>query len=309
LRNRINIEPNGATCIFLILNNRLNPSFDLNFDIFSKGIYLVRQVLYNVNLRPLLFDAHIHLTDNAYSSYIHRLLNTLRAMKINACSVSVDIKTSLKTFQLFDKPACNVVSRFVGIHPEFANTENIDEFVKVFNCNTGQIDGIGEIGLDPAYVGNNTTAYQKQKEVFCNMLRLSEITRKPVSIHSRGSLNDILDMLSTYNTGNVLLHWFSGSKKQLRKCMDMGLYVGYGPLLVYSCEKRVLLKNTNINQFLVETDGPVKYSKCFKGLTPLPSSFLASVVNTASNVLGKSFHETRENLIENSEHFLHTMSY
>jgi TatD DNase family protein len=255
-----------------------------------------------------MFDAHIHLTDSAYSSYIDDLLKTLRAMRINACSVSVDIKTSLKTFELFDKSSCDVVTRFVGIHPEFAGTENIDEFVKAFSYNIKRIDGIGEIGLDPSYVGNNTIAYQRQKEVFCIMLRLSEISGKPISIHSRGSLDDVLDTLSTYNTGNVLLHWFSGSKKQLRKCMDLGLYVGYGPLLVYSGEKRVLLKNTNVNQFLVETDGPVRYYKCFKGLTSLPSSFLASVINAASRVLEKTFYETRETLRENSERFLQPMS-
>jgi len=252
----------------------------------------------------LLFDAHIHLTDNAYSSYLQHLLNTLKAMRIKCCSVSVDIKTSLKTFELFDKSTCDVVTRFVGIHPEFASTENIDDFIRVFNCNIEQIDGIGEIGLDPTYTVDNTSAYQKQKEVFCNMLRLSERTGKPLSIHSRRSLDDILDILSTYKTGNVLLHWFSGSKRQLRKCMDMGLYVGYGPLLVYSAEKKVLLKNTDMDQFLVETDGPVMYAKCFKGLTSLPTSFLVSVIKTASNVLGKTFYETNEMLLENSQRFL-----
>ncbi|MFL6319082.1 MAG: TatD family hydrolase [Nitrososphaeraceae archaeon] len=257
-------------------------------------------------MQPLSFDAHIHLTDSAYSSYIQDLLNNLRAMKINACSVAVDLTTSLKTFELFGNSTRDIVTRFIGIHPEFAGTENITDFVKIFNDNSDLIDGIGEIGLDRAYIGDNTISYQKQKEVFCTMLTLSETTRKPVSIHSRGSLDEILDVLSTYNTGKVLLHWFSGSKKQLRKCMDMGLYVGYGPLLVYSAEKKVLLKNTQVERFLVETDGPVKYSRCFKGLTSLPSSFLVSVISSASSVLGKTFYETRDILRKNSEDFLST---
>jgi TatD DNase family protein len=234
------------------------------------------------------------------------ILNNLRAMKINACSVAVDLNTSLKTLELFGNSTRDIVTRFIGIHPEFAGTENITEFITIFNHNSELIDGIGEIGLDRAYVGDDTISYQKQKEVFYTMLRLSETTRKPVSIHSRGSLDEILDVLTTYNTGNALLHWFSGSRKQLRKCMDMGLYIGYGPLLVYSAEKRVLLKNTDIRQFLVETDGPVKYSRCFKGLTPLPSSFLASVVNSASSVLGKTFYDTRDILRKNSEDFFST---
>ena len=255
-------------------------------------------------LQPLVFDTHIHLTDSSYCGYIDDLLNTFRAMRINVCSVSVNIRTSLRTFELFGKGVDDIVTKFVGIHPEFASTENINEFKTVFNSKIEQIDGIGEIGLDRAYVAGNQISYEKQKEVFCSMLKLSETTRKPVSIHSRGSTDDILDLLSTYNTGNVALHWFSGSKKQLHKCMDMGLYVGYGPLLVYSSEKRVLLKHTNTNQVLVETDGPVKYSSCFKGLISLPSSFLTSVIEAASNVLGKRFYETRDILRQNSERFL-----
>jgi TatD DNase family protein len=255
-------------------------------------------------LQPLLFDTHVHLTDIAYSNYIQDLLNNLKAMNINACSVAVNIKTSLKTFELFGKLSHDIVTRFIGIHPEFASTENIAQFIKIFNDNIELIDGIGEVGLDEAYVGDNRILYQKQKDVFFSMLSLSEKTKKPLSIHSRGSLDEILDGLSTYNTGNVLLHWFSGSKKQLQKCMDMGLYVGYGPLLVYSSEKKVLLKNTNDKQFLVETDGPVKYSRCFRGLTSLPSSFLTSVINSASSIFGKTFYETRDILRRNSEDFL-----
>jgi TatD DNase family protein len=75
---------------------------------------------------------------------------------------------------------------------------------------------------------------------------------------------------------------------------------------VYSAEKKVLLKNTRVEHFLVETDGPVKYSRCFKGLTSLPSSFLTSVISSASSVLGKNFYETRDILRKNSEDFLST---
>lgn len=256
-------------------------------------------------LQQLLFDAHIHLTDNEYSDYIHQILKNLRALKINACSVTVDLKTSLRSLELFNNSTRDVVTQFVGIHPQFAETEDVSKFIELFYCNIDAIDGIGEIGLDNVYTEHNgTSLYQKQKEVFKSMLCLSETTKKPVSIHSRRSLDDILEILGTYNTGNVLLHWFNGSKKQLNKCMDMGFYVSYGPVLVYADEKKVLLKNTNRDRFLVETDGPVKYSRCFKGLTALSSSFLVSVINCCGYVLGMGYHETRDIIKKNSEAFL-----
>jgi TatD DNase family protein len=255
-------------------------------------------------LQKLLFDAHIHLTDNEYYCYIQQILNNLRALKINACSVTVNIETTLRSIELFSNSNSDVVTQFIGIHPEFADTEDVTKFIEIFTDNVESIDGIGEIGLDRTYTEYNKSSYENQKEVFESMLRLAEMTKKPVSIHSRRSLDDILDILNTYNIENVLLHWFAGSKKQLSKSMDMGLYVSFGPVLIYSDDKKTILKNTDRDKFLVETDGPVKYSRCFKGLTSLSSSFLVSIVSCAANVLGMTYDETKDILKRNSESFL-----
>jgi TatD DNase family protein len=212
----------------------------------------------------MLFDAHIHLTDDEFTGYIEFIINNLRALKINACSVTVNNETSLRNLQYFNHSTKDVVTKFIGIHPEFASTEDLDKFIEIFNESSSSIEGIGEIGMDPTYVNNNNiSTYQKQKEVFEMMLDLAEATRKPVSIHSRRALDDILETLCSYNIQGVLLHWFAGSEKQLKKAMDMGLYVSYGPALVYSKEKKILLNNTDRDKILVETDGPVKYSRCF----------------------------------------------
>ncbi|MFZ0512417.1 MAG: TatD family hydrolase [Candidatus Nitrosopolaris sp.] len=251
-----------------------------------------------------IIDAHIHLTDNEYSGYIEHIFNNLRALKINACSVTVNTETMTKSLELFSNSTRDIVIPFAGIHPEFAQTEDVTRFIEIFNNNLDLIDGIGEIGLDPAYAGLNESSYEKQKEVFNSMLGLAERTKKPVSIHSRGSLDHILETLKTYDIGKGLLHWFAGSKKQLTKSTDMGLFVSYGPVLIYSEEKKVLLKNTPKNRFLVETDGPVRYHKCFNNLPSMSSSFLVSVVNCVANVLGMTYHETVALLERNAESYL-----
>ena len=251
-----------------------------------------------------LFDAHVHLTDCEFSDYIFHILNNLKALKINACSVTVNTETTLRSFELFNDLNPKVVTQFVGIHPEFADNEDLTKFIKIFNMNIHSIDGIGEIGLDPTYIKYNGGSYEKQKEVFNCMLSLAEKTKKPISIHSRRSLDEIFEILKTYNISNVLLHWFAGNTKQLQKAMDMGYYVSYGPVLVYSNEKKNLLKKTDIERFLIETDGPVRYSRCFKDLPSLSSSFLVTVASCVANVLAISYEETAERICYNSESFL-----
>jgi TatD DNase family protein len=250
-----------------------------------------------------IIDAHIHLTDNEYSGYMEHILNNLNALKIKACSVTVNMETLIKSLEIFNCTH-DVVIPFAGIHPEFAQTEDVTQFIKIVDNNLDSIEGIGEIGLDPAYRSSKQSSYEAQKEIFNSMLGLAERTKKPVSLHSRNSVDEILETLRTYDISNCLLHWFAGSKSQLAKSTDMGLFVSFGPVLIYSEEKKDLLKNTPVDRILVETDGPVRYRKCFSNFPSVSSSFLISVVSCVSNVLGMTYDETVVLLQTNAESYL-----
>jgi TatD DNase family protein len=250
----------------------------------------------------VLYDAHVHLADREYEPYIGDIISSLYAMKIVACSVAVDVETTQRGLQLFSKHR-EAVRQFAGIHPEFAAREDLDAFASIAKGN-GHIDGIGEIGLDGTYEAERGVPYERQKQVFHAMLALAESEAKPVSIHSRRALDDILGILPSYRLKGALLHWFAGSKKQLSRAMEMGLYVSYGPALVYADDKKVLLKNTSRDRFLVETDGPVRYSRCFEDRPALPTSFLASVVSQAAATLGIPYEEAAQVLEENAKAFL-----
>jgi TatD DNase family protein len=251
----------------------------------------------------MLFDAHIHLTDDEFTTYREFIVNNLRALKIRACSVTVNIETSLRNLQYFNHSTNDVITKFIGIHPEFAYREDLSKFIEILNENSASVEGIGEIGVDPTYVNNKNTI-QKQKEVFDLMLSLAEATKKPVSIHSRRALDYILETIYSYNIDGVLLHWFAGNIKQLEKSMDMDLYVSYGPAIVYSIEKKISLKNTDRDRILVETDGPVRYSRCFNYYPAMSSSFLVTVVDCVAKILDLSYDETLDILRINSERYL-----
>jgi len=250
-----------------------------------------------------IIDAHIHLTDNEYSGYIEHILYNLKALKIKACSVTVNMETLIKSLEIFNRTQ-DVVIPFAGIHPEFAQTEDVTRFIEIVDNNLDSIEGIGEIGLDHAYTGSKESWYEEQKKVFNSMLGLAERTKKPVSIHSRGTLDKLLETLGTYDISHCLLHWFAGSKSQLVKSTDMGMFVSYGPVLIYSEEKKVLLKNTPLDRILVETDGPVRYRKCFSNFPSVSSSFLISVVSCVATVLGMTYYETVALLQRNAESYL-----
>ena len=245
------------------------------------------------------FDSHIHLSDYAYSSDIPFILKEMEILKIKACCVSMNYKNSLETLNLTKKS--KLVLPFIGIHPECAN-DKLDQITNLIEENNQSLSGIGEIGLDPTYVKNNEDT-KRQIHVFETLLSLAEKFNKPVSIHSRKSLDDVFQIMTSYNTKHALLHWFDGSKKQLQKAMDMGFFVSYGPVMVYANDKQTLLSKTDESKILVETDGPVRFSRCFE-MKSGQISFIPSVIFCASKILGKSYDEMTLLLEKNSNSFL-----
>lgn len=248
---------------------------------------------------PWLYDTHIHLSDPEYQSDLKLIVQNMKHMKTKACCVSMDNENSKKTLEISQNT--DLILPFIGIHPEKAS-DDIDAMTYMIENNIKNISGIGEIGLDPTYCKSDKDT-QRQKFVFEKLLSIAEKYDKPISIHSRKSLDEILAIMSSFSVKKACLHWFDGNKKQLRKCMEMNFFVSYGPVMVYANDKQSLFSMTDENKILVETDGPVRFSKCF-GYKSAQVSFIPSVIFCASKILRKSYDETCNVLEDNSKRFL-----
>jgi len=246
-----------------------------------------------------LYDSHIHLSDPYYQSDLDYTINGMKNMKIKACCVSVNTETSKKTLEIGQKS--KLILPFIGIHPE--NTDDdLELMTELIIENQQLISGIGEIGLDPTYAKSDEDTKQ-QIHFFETFLSLAEKFQKPISIHSRKSLDNIFSIMTSYDIKRALLHWFDGSKKQLQKAMDMNYFVSYGPVMIYANDKQTLLYKTTETKILVETDGPVRFSRCFE-MKSGQISFIPSVVFCASKILGKSYDDMALLLENNSKSFL-----
>ena len=245
------------------------------------------------------FDSHIHLSDSTYLTEINFIISQMKFLKIKACCVSINVKNSLETLSLSKQS--DLVLPFIGIHPEYAN-DDLEKINNLIELNQNNISGIGEIGLDPTYC-NNDDDTKRQIHVFESLLSSAEKFHKPISIHSRKSLDEIFEIMTSYDTKHALLHWFDGSKKQLQKAMDMDFFVSFGPVMIYANDKQSLLSKTDESKILVETDGPVRFSRCFE-MKSGQISFIPSVIFCASKILEKTFDGMSSMLEENTKRFL-----
>lgn len=242
----------------------------------------------------ILYDAHIHLSDPFYADDMPYILTTLKETRMRVCCVSTCVLDSEATLRLAQMS--EAVLPFVGIHPESAGSNDIDAISEMVTKH--RVSGIGEIGLDPTY----DIDMKQQVRVFEAQLALAERHDLPVSVHSRKSLDDILEILKSYRC-RVLLHWFAGGKSALRRTADMGLYVSYGPLSVYAADRRRIMSLTSPDRILVETDGPVPFSRCFDKLHAQPA-FLPSVVFAAAHSLKCSYDDMLDMLYRNMRAYL-----
>ncbi len=246
-----------------------------------------------------LFDSHIHLSDFAYYEDLNYIIKGMENMKIKACCVSMDFLNSKKTLEISKQS--KLILPFIGIHPERAN-DDLDKMINLIQENIHIISGIGEIGLDPTYIQSDEDK-KNQFRVFESLLSIAEKYQKPISIHSRKSIDEIFEIMTSYKTKHALLHWFDGSKKQLRKAMDKDFFVSYGPVMIYANDKQTLLTKTDEEKILVETDGPVRFSKCFE-MKSAQIGFIPSVIFCSSKILGKQYDEMTSILERNSKNFL-----
>ena len=179
---------------------------------------------------------------------------------------------------------------------------DVSKTIELIEKNHKDITGIGEIGLDRTYI-NSEDQWEKQVDVFKKHLELAEKLGKPISVHSRKTLEDIFEILNSYSIKRVLLHWFDGRKSQLQKAMDLGYYVSFGPLLLYANDKQALISKAKRDRILIETDGPVRFSGCF-GMKTAQITFLHSIIFCASKILGLKYNEMEEVLEKNSLNYL-----
>lgn len=142
----------------------------------------------------------------------------------------------------------------VGIHPELAHTSHadVDRLASLLPLTRY----VGEVGLDGS--PNLRPHAGAQRDVFVRVLRACAAAGgKILSIHSRRATEEVLDCLERCpDAGTPVLHWFSGSRAQLRRAVGLGCWFSVGPAMAASAAGRELLLAMPRDRVLTESDGP-----------------------------------------------------
>lgn len=142
----------------------------------------------------------------------------------------------------------------LGFHPQVAHERHGE--LPLFETLLPEADYVGEVGLDGApEFGRHA---EVQRKVFRTVLKASAMAGgRVMTIHSRHAAADVLgELRSRPDAGLPILHWFSGTKAELREAIDQGCWFSVGPAMLRSAKGRALAAAMPHDRVLTETDGP-----------------------------------------------------
>ena len=140
----------------------------------------------------------------------------------------------------------------LGFHPQLAH-ERAQELA-LFDSILPQVKYVGEIGLDGGRDFKNS--WEAQLKVFRHILKsVNKAGGRIMSIHSRASAGAVTDEIRGIS-GIPILHWFTGSKVELLKAIDIGCWFSVGPAMLCSSKSFELVSLMPKERILTETDGP-----------------------------------------------------
>lgn len=192
-----------------------------------------------------LYDTHFHLDlqkDRA------KTIREIEEYQIYTIAV-----TNLP--DLYRKESGEIVSKYIrfalGFHPELIHQykKQIPLMWKLLP----EARYIGEVGLDFVDV-----THKNEQLVFFSELieRCRYDNNKIITIHSRLAVRQVLDIIGDNFRFKPILHWFTGSKKELLNAIEKGFYFSVNKSMMNTKKFQSMLALIPKERLLLETDSP-----------------------------------------------------
>jgi len=181
----------------------------------------------------------------------------------------------------------------VGLHPELVEERHAE--VDLLCELLPQTQYVGEVGLDGSLRHRQTLKQQRM-----TLDRILEACAahggRILSLHSRGAASLLLDALQEHPAaGTPILHWFSGTRHEAERAIELGCWFSVGPAMLAGEKGRRLVALLPCDRVLTETDGPFTR----KGEMPLMPWDVQDAERELAVIWGISAQETRTVLLDN----------
>ena len=241
-------------------------------------------------MRPKFVDFHCHL--DLYPSLAEAIAKC-EAQEVATLAVTTTPKAFKRNQELTAK------SKFVrvalGLHPQLVE-ERFGE-LDLFQQLLPETRYVGEVGLDAS--PRHYRSMEMQSHVFRTVLRLcAQAGDKVLSVHSVRAARQVLDLVEQNlptDRGIVVMHWFSGSVRDVLRAVELGCYFSVNEKMLDAPNGQRILQAIPDDRLLTETDGPF----IEKGGTNIQPGSVQFVVSEIAKLKGVPPEKIRRLVIEN----------
>jgi TatD DNase family protein len=221
-----------------------------------------------------LIDTHAHLDYDYENKTVKELIDSAKSVGVGKIiSVTSEPKSLKKAYDIAHE--FENIYHSLGIHPHEAKDYSATVEAEIKDLNSKKCVAIGEIGLDFFY---NHSDQEIQKKVFIRQTELARELNKPIIVHIRDADAQSYDILKTEYKDhcNGVIHCYTGTRDQLKKYLDLGMYVSFTGIITFkkSTDVQESAKYAPDDRIMVETDCPFLAPMPYRGQKNYPEYVL-----------------------------------
>ena len=173
----------------------------------------------------------------------------------------------------------------LGLHPQLVSERKQE--LAIFDRYVASSKFIGEVGLD--FSKRFYSSKEDQIIAFEHIIQAC-VHSKTISVHSVFSDKHVLDILEKYRTtvhNNCILHWYSGSLKQLDRALEMGCYFSINEQMLMSANGLKVIHRIPVERMVLESDAPfvgsINTAELLKGSLMKAQEGISSIKGVETN--------------------------
>lgn len=214
-----------------------------------------------------MIDTHAHLYANHFTSDREEMLARAKAEGVSQIVLPNIDQESIEGMLALEAAHPGFCHAAMGLHPGHVHPDTIKTELATVERWLGQRSfcAVGEIGLDYYWSKEHVDL---QKEAFVTQVRWAKELRKPIIIHARDCMDDLIELVTQEQDGNLtgVFHCFVGTAEHAQKIADLGMYMGVGGVLTYpKGGVAEVVQHVPLDRLVLETDAPYLPPVPFRG--------------------------------------------
>jgi TatD DNase family protein len=214
----------------------------------------------------MLIDTHAHLYAKQFDEDRSEMMERAFEAGVEAIYLPNIDGESIESMLALESAYPGKVFAMMGLHPCYVKEDFEEELARVEAwLNKRKFCAIGEIGIDLYW---DKTFVAQQEEAFLRQVQWAKDFDLPFVIHSRESIDQILDLLEPIANEKTrgIFHCFTGTLTQAQRIQELGFLMGIGGVLTFkNSGLKEVVRDIPLESLVVETDAPYLAPTPYRG--------------------------------------------